>query len=72
MEADLKIILVINKIDKKDSRPKEILNNGENVRLKYKISDNNLLRIRSVLLTKTRGKVIMSTYFLRYFPKGKK
>lgn len=43
-----------------------------NIRLKYKISDNNLLGIRSILMTKTRGTAIMSTYFLGYFPKGKK
>jgi len=40
------------------------------VTLMYKISDNNLLGIRSTLLTKTRGTGIMSTYFLGYFPKG--
>ncbi|GAB4218784.1 MAG: translational GTPase TypA [Candidatus Microgenomates bacterium] len=50
----------------------DMINNGENVRLKYKISDQNLLGIRSVLLTKTRGTVVMSTYFLGYFPKGEK
>lgn len=43
-------------------------NNG--VRLKYKISDNNLLGIRSVLLTKTRGISTINTYFLGYFPQG--
>lgn len=45
---------------------------GENVRLIYKISDYNLLGIRSVLLTATRGTAILSTYFLGYFPKGSK
>ncbi|MFZ6035298.1 MAG: translational GTPase TypA [Patescibacteria group bacterium] len=45
---------------------------GNNIRLKYKISDNNLLGIRSVLMTKTRGTAIMSTYFLGYLPKGPK
>lgn len=45
---------------------------GENIRLKYKISDNNLLGIRSILMTKTRGTAIMSTYFLGYFEKGGK
>jgi GTP-binding protein len=43
---------------------------GNSVRLKYKISDNNLLGIRSILLTKTRGTAAISTYFLGYFPKG--
>ncbi len=45
---------------------------GNNIRLKYKISDNNLLGIRSVLMTKTRGTAIMSTYLLGYLPKGNK
>jgi len=45
---------------------------GDDIRLKYKISDNNLLGIRSILMTKTRGTAIMSTYFLGYFPKGEK
>ncbi|HLC94693.1 MAG TPA: translational GTPase TypA [Patescibacteria group bacterium] len=44
----------------------------EQVRLKYKISDNNLLGIRSVLLTKTRGTALVNTFFLGYFPKGPK
>jgi len=43
---------------------------GNNTRLIYKISDQNLLGIRSSLMTKTRGTAIMSTYFLGYFPKG--
>lgn len=34
----------------------------------YKISENNLLGIRSILLTKTRGTAIFNTYFLGYFP----
>lgn len=41
-------------------------------RLMYRISDHNLLGIRSVLLTKTRGTAQMSTYFLGYHPKGVK
>jgi len=38
-------------------------------RLIYKISEHNLLGLRSILLTKTRGTVLMSTYFLGYYPK---
>ncbi|OGK37661.1 GTP-binding protein TypA [Candidatus Roizmanbacteria bacterium RIFCSPHIGHO2_12_FULL_41_11] len=41
-------------------------------RLVYKISSQNLLGIRSVLLTKTRGTALMNTYFLGYEPKGAK
>lgn len=43
-----------------------------NARFVYKISDQNLLGIRSPLITKTKGTAIMSTYFLGYFPKGPK
>ncbi len=44
--------------------------NKDNVVLKYKISDNNLLGIRSILLTKTRGTATINTYFLGYLSKG--
>lgn len=53
-------------------RKGELLNmvpEGSTVKLMYKISENNLLGIRSVLMTKTRGTTTMSTYFLGYFPK---
>ena len=50
----------------------DMVTEGNNIRLKYKISDNNLLGIRSILMTKTRGTAIMSTYFLGYLPKGPK
>lgn len=43
---------------------------NNNVRIRYKISSQNLLGIRNVLLTKTRGTAIMNTYFLGYEPKG--
>ena len=42
------------------------------IKLKYKISANNLLGIRSILLTKTRGTATMHTFFLGYFPKSQK
>ncbi|OGK16325.1 GTP-binding protein TypA [Candidatus Roizmanbacteria bacterium RIFCSPHIGHO2_01_FULL_39_12c] len=42
------------------------------VRLKYKISDNNLLGVRSVLITQTRGTTTLNTFFLGYFAKGNK
>ncbi|MDO8497655.1 MAG: EF-Tu/IF-2/RF-3 family GTPase, partial [bacterium] len=49
-----------------------IANRGNDVRLVYKISSQNLLGIRSNLLTKTKGTAILSTYFLGFFPKGGK
>ena len=42
------------------------------VKLKYKISDNNLLGLRSILTTQTRGTTTLNTFFLGYFPKGEK
>ncbi len=50
----------------------DMVNEGNDVRLKYKISDNNLLGIRSILMTKTRGTAVINTYFVGYFPKGPK
>lgn len=38
-------------------------------RLVYKISSQNLLGIRNNLLTQTKGTVLLSAYFLGYFPK---
>lgn len=43
---------------------------GNTTRLIYKISDNNLLGVRSSLLTKTRGTAILSSFFIGYLPKG--
>lgn len=42
---------------------------GEITRLVYKVSSKNLLGVRNVLLTKTRGTVELNTFFLGYFPK---
>lgn len=55
---------------KRKAKMIDMITGGNNIRLKYKISDNNLLGIRSILMTKTRGTAIMSTYFLGYLPKG--
>ncbi|MEI6533069.1 MAG: translational GTPase TypA [Candidatus Roizmanbacteria bacterium] len=46
--------------------------NNDNVRLIYKISSQNLIGIRSILMTKTRGTAVMSSYLLGYEPKGTK
>ena len=61
--------VVSEEFGKRKAEMKDMVNNGQTVRLIYKISDQNLLGIRSSLLTKTRGTAVMSTYFLGYFPK---
>lgn len=43
---------------------------GSSARLVFKISSANLLGIRNILLTNTRGTAVMSTYFLGYEPRG--
>ncbi|HLL60684.1 MAG TPA: translational GTPase TypA [Candidatus Nitrosocosmicus sp.] len=57
-------------------RKAEMLNmnqdQNENTRMVFKISSQNLLGIRNVLLTKTRGTAIMNTFLLGYLPKGVK
>jgi GTP-binding protein len=45
---------------------------GSTARLVFKISSANLLGVRNILMTNTRGTAIMSTYFLGYEPKGSK
>lgn len=45
---------------------------GTTARLVFKISSANLLGVRNVLMTNTRGTAIMSTYFLGYEQKGSK
>ena len=45
---------------------------GTTARLVFKISSANLLGVRNILMTNTRGTAIMSTYFLGYEPKGSK
>jgi GTP-binding protein len=44
--------------------------NDVSMRLIYKVSSRNLIGIRSILLTNTRGTAIMSTYLLGYEPVG--
>ncbi len=43
---------------------------GSIMRFVYTISSGNLLGIRNSLLTKTRGTVVINTFFLGYQPKG--
>jgi GTP-binding protein len=42
---------------------------GDITRFVYKVSSKNLLGIRNILLTKTRGTVELNTFFLGYFAK---
>lgn len=62
--------IVSEEFGKRKGEMLDMVTKNNNVRLMYKISDQNLLGIRSSLMTKTRGTGIMSTYFLGYFPKG--
>jgi GTP-binding protein len=62
--------VISEEFGKRKGEMKDMTTNGNNVRLIYKISDRNLLGIRSSLMTKTRGTGVMSTFFLGYFPKG--
>lgn len=42
---------------------------NDSTRFIYKISSQNLLGARNILLTKTKGTVVINTYSLGYFPK---
>lgn len=63
---------VTEEFGKRKGELKDMVNLGASTRLVYKMSDQNLLGIRSVLMTKTRGTAMMNTYFLGYFKKGTK
>ncbi|VVA44439.1 GTP-binding protein TypA/BipA homolog [Candidatus Roizmanbacteria bacterium] len=64
--------LVTEEFGKRKGEMIDMVTTSNTTRLKYKISDYNLLGVRSSLLTKTRGTAILSAYFLGYFPKGPK
>jgi len=63
--------VVSEEVGKRKGQLLDMLFNAQTnqTRLIYKISEHNLLGLRSILLTKTRGTVLMSTYFLGYYPK---
>lgn len=44
---------------------------GNSVRFVYKISTQNLIGLRNILLTATRGTVALNSLFIGYFPKSK-
>ncbi len=64
--------LVTEEFGKRKGEMIDMVTTGNTTRLIYKISDQNLLGVRSSLLTKTRGTAILSSYFLGYLPKGTK
>lgn len=45
------------------------IDNTSETKLEYKISSQNLLGIRNILMTKTRGTAILNTFFVGYEPK---
>ncbi len=64
----------IGSITEEFSKRKAVLINmtqepGEVTRFVYKVSSKNLLGVRNILLTKTRGTVELNTFFLGYFTK---
>ena len=64
--------LVTEEFGKRKGEMINMVTTGNTTRLIYKISDYNLLGVRSALLTKTRGTAILSSYFLGYLPRGLK
>ncbi len=64
--------LVTEEFGKRKGEMINMITTGSTTRLIYKISDNNLLGVRSSLLTKTRGTAILSSYFLGYLPRSQK
>lgn len=64
---------ITEELGKRKGEMKDVVsnNNNDNIRMIYKISDSNLIGIRSVLMNKTRGTAILNTYFLGYLPKSK-
>ncbi len=64
--------LVTEEFGKRKGEMINMITTGNTTKLIYKISDQNLLGVRSSLLTKTRGTAILSSYFLGYLPRGTK
>jgi GTP-binding protein len=57
-------------------RKAELINmhtdHNDNTRIVYKISSQNLIGVRNILMTKTRGTAVLNSYFLGYEAKGPK
>ncbi len=65
--------MITEELGKRKGQMKDMISEpNDMVRLIYIISSQNLLGIRNSLLTKTRGTILMSSYFLGYQPKGQK
>lgn len=47
-----------------------LVTKDNNIRVVYTLSSQNLLGLRNILITKTRGTALINTYFLGYFPKS--
>ena len=73
IHADKKYVGEISQeFGKRKGEMQDMTSERDGVRLKFKISDANLLGVRSILMTRTRGTAIMHTYFIGYLPKGTK
>lgn len=72
IEVDQEFIgLITEEMGKRKASLKDMKNESTgNVEIVYKISSRNLLGIRNTLLTKTRGTVLINSYYLGFEPKG--
>lgn len=72
IEVDQEFIgLITEEMGKRKAHLKDMKNESSgNVEIIYKISSRNLLGIRNALLTKTRGTVLINSYYLGFEPKG--
>lgn len=63
--------LITEEMGKRKAEMKDMKKESSgDVEMVYKISSRNLLGIRNSLLTKTRGTVVINSYFLGFEPKG--
>jgi GTP-binding protein len=63
--------IITEELGKRKGEMRDMLRiNDKMIRFVFLVSSQNLLGLRNSLLTKTRGTVSLSTYFLGYFPKG--
>lgn len=63
--------VVTEEIGKRKGKLINVINSSDTImRLVYKISSRNLIGIRSLLLTKTKGLAVLNTFLLGYEPLG--
>lgn len=73
INVDSKFVGVISEeFGKRKSEMINMVSHDISTRFVYKISSQNLLGIRSALMTKTRGTAIIHSYLLGFFPQGAK